>query len=122
MAKMLLAAEKYHAETLKASCLTYVQKNMAEVRACVGAFISLNEGGLRFPARSGGGETQSRTTRFKLHPSRGEFHLRLLSFCLCSFYIFCSDRQMLCVSSCCLFLLFRRRRSLVRKGVPIPGL
>lgn len=34
VAKMLLAAEKYHAETLKNSCLSYVQKNMAEVRAC----------------------------------------------------------------------------------------
>lgn len=34
VAKMLLAAEKYHAETLKASCLSYVQKNMAEV-GCV---------------------------------------------------------------------------------------
>ena len=31
VAKMLLAAEKYHAETLKNSCLSYVQKNMAEV-------------------------------------------------------------------------------------------
>ncbi|CAN0399347.1 unnamed protein product, partial [Hapterophycus canaliculatus] len=32
VAKMLLAAERYQAETLKASCLGFVQKNMAEVR------------------------------------------------------------------------------------------
>lgn len=32
VAKMLLAAERYQAETLKAACLSYVQKNMAEVR------------------------------------------------------------------------------------------
>lgn len=36
VAKMLLAAEKYHAETLKNSCLAYVQKNMAEVCVCGG--------------------------------------------------------------------------------------
>ncbi|CAB1109139.1 unnamed protein product [Ectocarpus sp. CCAP 1310/34] len=31
VAKMLLAAERYQAETLKSSCLAYVQKNMPEV-------------------------------------------------------------------------------------------
>lgn len=32
VAKMLLAAESYQGETLKAACLTFVQKNMPEVR------------------------------------------------------------------------------------------
>lgn len=31
VAKMLLAAERYDAATLKASCLSFVQKNMPEV-------------------------------------------------------------------------------------------
>lgn len=31
VAKMLLAAERYQGETLKAACLAFVQKNMAEV-------------------------------------------------------------------------------------------
>lgn len=31
VAKMLLAAERYQGETLKAACLTFVQKNMLEV-------------------------------------------------------------------------------------------
>lgn len=43
VAKMLLAAEKYHAETLKASCLSYVQKNMAEV-GCVWTVWGAGEG------------------------------------------------------------------------------
>lgn len=39
VAKMLLAAERYHSETLKAACLSYVQKNMPEVRLTVRVYI-----------------------------------------------------------------------------------
>lgn len=38
VAKMLLAAERYQGETLKAACLAYVQKNIAEVWALGGVY------------------------------------------------------------------------------------
>lgn len=41
VAKMLLAAERYQAETLKAACLSFVQKNMPEVCSIAGVTATL---------------------------------------------------------------------------------